>query len=141
MRNDCRRSISMVKKPVRKFSTLRMQLVASVFLWISPALILTFIINQSWFWEYSPAWLKQYATDVPWASLAIGLLALIAAWFGGERFIIRQVLELTRAAQKLSSGDLNARTGLDESEGELGQLARQFDDMADSLQKRQKECD
>ncbi len=131
----------MVKKTVRKFSTVRMQLVASVFLWIAPALILTFIINQRWFWEYSPAWLRPYAIDMPWASLVVGFLALIAAWFGGERYILRQVRELAKAARQLSAGDLKARTGLTETEGELGQLAKQFDAMADSLQARQTERD
>jgi len=131
----------MVKKTVRKFSTVRMQLVASVFLWIAPALILAFIINQRWFWEYSPEWLRPYAIDMPWASLIVGFLALIAAWFGGERFILRQVRELAKAARQLSAGDLKARTGLTETEGELGQLAKQFDAMADSLQARQTERD
>ena len=36
-----------------------MQLVASVFLWIPPALMLTFIVNQKWFWEYAPDWLSS----------------------------------------------------------------------------------
>ncbi len=53
----------MTFKSLKRFSSLRMQLVASVFLWISPALLLTFIVNQSWFWEYAPEWLKQYALE------------------------------------------------------------------------------
>ena len=61
-----------------------MQLVASVFVAIAPVLILTFLVNQDWFWRFSPDWLKQYATEVSWPSLLVGLLALIAAWLGGE---------------------------------------------------------
>jgi signal transduction histidine kinase/ActR/RegA family two-component response regulator/HAMP domain-containing protein len=131
----------MVPKLVKKFSSVRMQLVASVFLWISPALVLTFIVNQNWFWEFAPAWVRQYALSVPWASFIVGVLALIAAWYGGEHFIRRQVQALTKAVLRLSSGDLQARTGLKEAEGELGQLAQKFDEMADALQKRQKERD
>jgi len=116
-----------------------MQLVASVFLWISPALVLTYIVNQNWFWEYAPAWLKAYALSVPWESFIVGLLALVAAWYGGEHFILRQVRALTKAVQQLSGGDLQARTGLTDVEGEIGQLAKKFDEMADTLQKRQKE--
>jgi signal transduction histidine kinase/CheY-like chemotaxis protein/HAMP domain-containing protein len=123
------------------FTSVRMQLVASVFLWISPALVLTFIINQNWFWEYAPAWLKPYALNVPWESFIVGLLALLAAWFGGEHFILRQVQALTQAVQQLSGGDLRARTGLENAKGELGQLAQKFDEMAAALQKRQKERD
>ena len=109
-----------------------MQLVASVFLWISPALLLTFIVNQNWFWEYAPEWMKHYALSVPWESFVMGILSLVAAWYGGEHFILRQVRALSRAVMRLSSGDLQARTGL-QVEGELGQLAEKFDEMAAAL--------
>ena len=69
----------------------------------------------------------------------VGLLALIAAWFGGEHFILRQVRALSNAAQRLTKGDLAARTGLKEAEGELGELSKTFDAMAEKLQQRIKE--
>ena len=116
-----------------------MQLVASVFVAIAPALVLTYIVNQSWFWQYAPERLKEYALDVPWASFLVGLLALGAAWFGGEHFILKQVRALSNAAQRLAKGDLTARTGLKDRESELGQLANVFDQMAESLQQRIKE--
>ena len=47
-----------------------MQLVGSVFVAIAPVLILTFIINQDWFWKFSPEWLKQYATESALAEFA-----------------------------------------------------------------------
>jgi signal transduction histidine kinase/ActR/RegA family two-component response regulator len=131
----------MRQKGIKRFSSVRMQLVASVFLWILPALILTFIVNQSWFWEYAPAWMQQYALSVPWESFIVGVLALVAAWYGGEHFILRQVRALARAVARLSSGDLQARTGLHEVEGELGQLAEKFDEMAAALQERERERD
>ncbi len=101
-----------------------MQLVASVFLFISPALVLIYIVNQSWFWQFAPAWVKDYALNVPWESFIVGLLALVAAWYGGEHFILRQVRILSQAVRRLSGGDFQARTGLQEVEGELGQLAQ-----------------
>jgi signal transduction histidine kinase/ActR/RegA family two-component response regulator/HAMP domain-containing protein len=116
-----------------------MQLVASVFIAIAPALVLTFILNQDWFWQYSPDWLKQYAAGVPWASFLVGLLALMAAWYGGEHFILRQVRAIVDAAQRLTKGDWSARTGLRNTEGELGQLAKTFDIMAESLEERGQE--
>jgi signal transduction histidine kinase/HAMP domain-containing protein/ActR/RegA family two-component response regulator len=129
----------MIKKVAKKFSTVRMQLVASVFVAIAPALVLTYIVNQTWFWQFAPPWMKEYALDVPWASFMVGLLALGAAWFGGEHFILRQVRALSDAAQRLAKGDLTARTGLKDRESELGQLANVFDQMAESLQQRIKE--
>ena len=66
----------------------------------------------------------------------VGLLALVAAWFGGEHFILRQVRALSEAAQRIAEGDLTARTGLKTTEDELGQLAKIFDSMAESLQQR-----
>jgi signal transduction histidine kinase/ActR/RegA family two-component response regulator len=126
----------MMKKFGKKFSSVRMELVASVFIAIAPALVLTYIINQSWFWQFAPNWLKPYATSVPWTSFAVGLLALGAAWFGGEYFILRQVRMLSDAAQRFAKGELNARTGLEPAEDEFGQLAKVFDNMADTLQQR-----
>lgn len=131
----------MAKKPALKFSTVRMQLVASVFLWISPALVLTFIVNQKWFWDYAPDWLRPFKIDLSWISLVVGFLALVAAWFGGEHYILRQIRKLSNAIDHIAKGDLKARTGLKQTEGELGELARQFDVMADTLQKRQTERD
>jgi len=131
----------MTPKTAKRFSSLRMQLVASVFLWISPALLLTFLVNQSWFWEYAPEWLKQYALSLPWASLVMGVLALVAAWYGGEHFILRQVRALSQTVTRLSSGDFHARTGIHEVDGELGQLAEKFDEMAAALLQRSQERD
>ena len=113
-----------------------MELVASVFIAIAPALALTYIVNQTWFWQFAPDWLKQYAISVPWTSFTVGLLALGAAWFGGEFFSLRQVRALSAAAQRFTKGELNARTGLEHTEDEFGQLAEVFDKMANSLQPR-----
>ena len=131
----------MIPKLLKRFTSVRMQLVASVFLWISPALVLTFIINQDWFWAYAPEWLRHYALSVPWESFIVGLLALMAAWYGGEHFILRQVRALIQAVQRLAGGDFEARSGLKKAEGEIGLLALKFDEMAAALQQRQKERD
>ncbi len=131
----------MFPKLVKRFSSVRMQLVASVFLWISPALVLTFIVNQDWFWAYAPDWLRRYTLNVPWESFIVGVLALVAAWYGGEHFILRQVQALIRAVQRLTAGDFAARSGLKQAEGEIGLLAQKFDEMAAALQQRQKERD
>src|SRR5213596_741064 len=103
------------------FSSLRARLVGTVFLAITPA------------------WLLMYYTQLPWAGFVVGLLALGAAWFGGERFILRQVRILSKAARQLGAGDLTSRTGLSREKGELGELARTFDIMAASLEQRVKE--
>src|SRR5690348_9899804 len=103
------------------FSSLRVRLVGTVLL----ALI--------------PAWVLMYLHFLPWPGFILGLLALAAAWFGGERFILRQVRRLHQATVRLASGDLTARTGLGNDPGEFGILARTFDEMAESLEKRAKE--
>jgi signal transduction histidine kinase/ActR/RegA family two-component response regulator len=126
----------MINKIAKRLSSVRMQLVFSVFVVIAPALFITYIVNQDWFWNFAPEWMKPYATDVPWVSFTIGLLALVAAWFGGEHFILRQVRALSDASQRLAKGDFSARTGLKQAEGELYQLAQTFDAMAASLQQR-----
>ncbi|MGB9673072.1 MAG: cache domain-containing protein [Anaerolineales bacterium] len=68
-----------------------------------------------------------------------GILALLIAWFGTQLFFLRQVNALVKVTQKLSQGDLNARTNWKQSRGELNYLAQAFDDMATALQNREKE--
>jgi signal transduction histidine kinase len=65
----------------------------------------------------------------------IGVLALAAAWIGGEVFIVRRIRALVQTAKRLSAGDLSTRTGLPHGSGELNQLAAAFDEMAASLEK------
>lgn len=65
------------------------------------------------------------------------VLGLIAVWAFGYLFVMRGVNGLVSAARQLATGNLNARTGLGPINGEIGQLATVFDEMADSLQKRE----
>ncbi len=126
----------MIKKLIKSFSNVRMQLMASVFVAIAPVLVLTYLMNEPWFRQFSPAWAHEYIVDVPWASLTVGFFALVAAWLGGELFILRQVRALSDAAKRLGKGDTSSRTGLRSISGELGQLAQAFDRAAEVLQKR-----
>ena len=64
------------------------------------------------------------------------LLALTAAWFLSNVFVLHRVNALVRTTEELSAGNLNARTGLDHGTGEIGKLATAFDEMAESLQLR-----
>jgi signal transduction histidine kinase/ActR/RegA family two-component response regulator/HAMP domain-containing protein len=111
-----------------RFSSLRARLVGTVFLAVAPAWLLAYVI------------IKETGTeqDLPWTFLsgAIGLLALAAAWYGGEHFVLRQVRILYQAARRLAVGDLASRTGLQRERGELGELARTIDGMAASLEQR-----
>ena len=109
------------------FSSLRARLVGSVFLAIAPAWAIMYLLA------------KRTGTEFPWAGFVIGMLALAAAWLGGERFILRQVRVLSRATRRLAAGDLSSRTGLLKEKGELGELARTFDSMAASLEERGRE--
>ena len=66
----------------------------------------------------------------------VGGLALVAAWYGGNVFVLNRVRGLLRATQRLSQGDLKARTGVAQGSGELQQLAHAFDEMAATLEQR-----
>lgn len=67
----------------------------------------------------------------------VALLALAAALFGGQAFLLRRVRALAAAAERLRAGQLNARSGLPHDQGELGQLARGFDAMARAIEQRE----
>jgi HAMP domain-containing protein len=66
----------------------------------------------------------------------VALLALAAALVGGHRLVVRPAVAVTAAASRVAAGDVGARTGLPHDEGELGQLARAFDEMAGALERR-----
>ncbi|HVP15417.1 MAG TPA: ATP-binding protein [Terriglobales bacterium] len=74
-------------------------------------------------------------------TLVLALIVLttsLALWLWAQRFILRPVDRLTRATSRLREGDLSARAQLEEV-GELGDLGRSFDAMADELQSREQE--
>ncbi|WP_256077320.1 ATP-binding protein [Massilia sp. YIM B04103] len=68
-------------------------------------------------------------------------LALLAAWFGGDVLIVRRVQALARTANRIASGSLDTRTGMQYENEEISDLARSLDDMALALQKKEWERD
>lgn len=107
--------------PVSKnaFNGLRIRLVGTVFFAILPPLAIIYCFKLQ-----------------EWSAFLVGLLALAAAWYGGERFILRQLRILLKATHRLAEGDLSSRTGVTDIKSELGQLAHTFDSMAESLEQR-----
>jgi len=70
----------------------------------------------------------------------LGITALIlsalfgATWWGTEHLVVRRVRRLSDAAAQFGAGERTVRTGLQHTEDEVGQLARSFDAMAQSVQ-------
>ncbi len=69
----------------------------------------------------------------------VTLLVLAAAWFGGDVFLLRKIRALVDATRRLGQGELGARTGLAHGRDEIGELARAFDNMTDTLHIRSTE--
>jgi PAS domain S-box-containing protein len=67
----------------------------------------------------------------------VTILALIAAWIGGDIFLVAQIKSLVRTAQQLGKGELNTRSKIDYKSGEIGQLARAIDEMVEALETRE----
>jgi signal transduction histidine kinase/HAMP domain-containing protein len=70
----------------------------------------------------------------------LSALTLIAAWFGANIFVLRRIRDLIDAMKQVAAGKLSARTRLPYGTGELGQMARAFDDLAEALEKREEEA-
>jgi diguanylate cyclase (GGDEF)-like protein len=71
------------------------------------------------------------------AGIAIAtMLLLLGAWYGTELFVLRSIRTLLDTARRVRSGDLGARTGLHHEKDELNQVGREFDEMAETLQRR-----
>ncbi|NLD79914.1 MAG: diguanylate cyclase [Smithella sp.] len=65
------------------------------------------------------------------------IAAILAAWLLGHILIVRRLDHLINASMKVGQGDFTTRTGIENTKGELGQLARSFDEMAQSLEKKE----
>ncbi len=66
----------------------------------------------------------------------VGILALLAAWIGGDVFILRRLKELVGATKRVASGDLGVRIEPFGDRDELSILASSFNEMAESLDER-----
>ncbi len=71
--------------------------------------------------------------------ISVTALALTATWIGGDLFFLRQIQTIRTIAQRVGKGDLRARTGVASDHTELGELAREFDAMTESLQHEEAE--
>ena len=70
-----------------------------------------------------------------WNLLLAGLIALGAAGVAAQvasRSVVRPILALKAAAERIGGGDLTARAGIDRAD-EIGDVARAFDEMAADL--------
>lgn len=74
-----------------------------------------------------------------WIALPVLLLAVLASW-ALSRHLLRRLDTLALASRRLASGDYGARVGV-QGDDELGELAHDFDRMAESLQQAQQARD
>lgn len=76
-------------------------------------------------------------------SLSLGaaalLLLVLAVYVGGDVFFLRRLAQLNQAVDRLAMGDLSARTGASKGADEIGRLARSFDDMAATIERKDRE--
>lgn len=80
-----------------------------------------------------------YRRDVLWlggAALAMFAAALVLS----EVFLLRPIRRLRAAVQRIGAGDLSARSDVPRT-GEIGDLARAFDEMATQLAAREREAE
>ncbi|MBO0781207.1 MAG: HAMP domain-containing histidine kinase [Ktedonobacteraceae bacterium] len=84
-----------------------------------------------------PSFVSTVGTTVVLASVAVATLAALVA-IGFSRTITRPLARLTGAARKLMAGDYHTQVQ-SEPPGELGELARTFNEMADQLRKDMEE--
>lgn len=65
------------------------------------------------------------------------ILVLAFGWLAAERLVLRRVRDLGDTARLFGAGDLAARPRIPPDGGELGDLARAFDEMASGLKEHQ----
>ena len=107
-----------------RVSGLRVRLLVLVLLAVVPAFVVVAVTAKTS--------IEQDLIDVGVAAAFV----LAAAWIAGETFVLRRVRALVEAAGRLAGGDLGARSGLPYGLGEIGAVARAFDEMAEQLERR-----
>jgi signal transduction histidine kinase len=116
------------QRDVTRISSLRTRLILLVLLAFLPGLALLLSTGR--------------VIDMRLTALTLAALVVIAV--GGaaaDLFVVRRVRSLVEATRRVAGGDLAARIGPPYGRGELGQLARAFDEMAMALQERQGETE
>jgi signal transduction histidine kinase len=83
--------------------------------------------------EHSAEKTSSRAIAAGWGGLVLLLLLALAAWFYLRRSVVRPVLTVADASRKLAEGDMSARVP-PVGDDEIGDLARAFNSMADSLE-------
>jgi signal transduction histidine kinase len=83
--------------------------------------------------EHSAENTSSRAIAAGWAGLVLLLLLTVAAWIYVRRSVVRPVLTVADASRKLAEGDMSARVP-PVRDDEIGDLARAFNSMADSLE-------
>jgi len=81
---------------------------------------------------------RNMVRNLAWLGL-VAMLTFLAAWFGGNLFILRPVNRLSNTTKRLADGDLTVRVGPPYDKGEIGRVAQAFDQMAESLERRESE--
>jgi signal transduction histidine kinase len=87
--------------------------------------------------ETASAWVEKALYQHLAGLGLVVLLAMVAAWVGGDLFVVRAVRVLVSATRRLAAGDYRARTGLTQRYGELNQLGRVFDQLGAVLEQRE----
>lgn len=78
--------------------------------------------------------------NLGWLAFSLLIAAALCGRVGGY-FITRHVERLLKTTGRLRAGDLAARTGIGAQSGELAELARAIDSMAEGLQQRNNELE
>jgi signal transduction histidine kinase len=83
--------------------------------------------------EHGAEGTSSRAIAAGWGGLVLLVLIAAAAWFYLRRSVVRPVLTVAEASRKLAEGDMSARVPPIRDD-EIGDLARAFNSMADSLE-------
>jgi signal transduction histidine kinase len=83
--------------------------------------------------EHSAEKTSSRAIAAGWGGLVLLLLLALAAWYYLRQSVVRPVLTVAEASRRLAEGDMTARVP-PVGDDEIGDLARAFNSMADSLE-------
>ncbi len=83
---------------------------------------------------------RTLARNLVWLGVVL-VLALGVSQFASTGMVLRPVRGILDATRRMAQGDLTARTGVPQGQGELPELAQAFDEMAGKLEIRSSEVE
>ncbi len=127
----------------RLISSLRSKLIVLILIAALPGVLVTILVaSRQRIADGQAVTPESISAALRLDLLSLGVLlalALATAWILASKTLLRPISRISDTTRQFGAGKLDARTGLEYADGELGRLARDIDEMGRELEQRRAE--